>query len=404
MRALVMWMLLALAATVPSFAENVSVSGAPTDQQRMANRGGPVTYYILDLGYARFEPGTTFEQALARLCANPKTPEKYKNEHCAAPTPAAKSASETSNLGAIIQPGSHSDEPAEDRAKALGSSVFGAILAFALAAGFFRITVGSSAASSGRKGAAFGASLAVWLAFMPLMSDLVMVGSPTDTAIYKLVGFTLWAPILAGFGYLIRRQKDGLSKTELAHSPSGNASASLEGSLISADKSPLARDADYSVRNADLATKTADNKSSAKLANGGASMDPNQISATDPYEIAGQELLDGKMDPALWARALVKGEGDDGPTRAEYVRSRVEKLNQEARLRDDADREAAENEREANEAFATRYDVSAQDAAIMRPLGITLIDGRYVVRDVDGAQYRYDTFSDAEAYARKVVQ
>ncbi len=44
------------------------------------------------------------------------------------------------------------------------------------------------------------------------------------------------------------------------------------------------------------------------------------------YRQAGIELRDGSCDPALWARALVEGNGDDGKTRAAYVKLRVADL------------------------------------------------------------------------------
>jgi len=45
--------------------------------------------------------------------------------------------------------------------------------------------------------------------------------------------------------------------------------------------------------------------------------------ATDPYQQAGEELMSGRMDPAVWARAVVAGGGVEGPTKAAYVKQRV---------------------------------------------------------------------------------
>ena len=48
---------------------------------------------------------------------------------------------------------------------------------------------------------------------------------------------------------------------------------------------------------------------------------------TDPYQQAGEEVLSGKVDAAIWARALVEGAGNDGAVKAAYVKLRVAQLN-----------------------------------------------------------------------------
>lgn len=44
------------------------------------------------------------------------------------------------------------------------------------------------------------------------------------------------------------------------------------------------------------------------------------------YRTAGSELLEDRCDPETWARALEEGKGDDGVTRAAYIRLRVANL------------------------------------------------------------------------------
>ena len=57
--------------------------------------------------------------------------------------------------------------------------------------------------------------------------------------------------------------------------------------------------------------------------------DPH-VSASDAFEIAGGEVLSGKVKAGLWARALVEGGDNDSATRAAYVRYRVAELKGEA--------------------------------------------------------------------------
>jgi hypothetical protein len=50
-------------------------------------------------------------------------------------------------------------------------------------------------------------------------------------------------------------------------------------------------------------------------------------SNTDPYQQAGQEILSGNVDPAIWARSLVEGAGNESAVKAAYVKLRVAQLN-----------------------------------------------------------------------------
>lgn len=76
----------------------------------------------------------------------------------------------------------------------------------------------------------------------------------------------------------------------------------------------------------------------------------------EPYAIAGEEVLSGKVDAALWARALVQGGGSDGPVRAAYVAARVAQL--EARADELPTKLAAPNPVEARETVAPQAPVS----------------------------------------------
>jgi hypothetical protein len=50
-------------------------------------------------------------------------------------------------------------------------------------------------------------------------------------------------------------------------------------------------------------------------------------SHTDPYQQAGEEVLSGNVDPAIWARSLVEGAGNESAVKAAYVKLRVAQLN-----------------------------------------------------------------------------
>ena len=50
-------------------------------------------------------------------------------------------------------------------------------------------------------------------------------------------------------------------------------------------------------------------------------------SLTDPYQQAGEEVLSGNVDPAIWARSLVEGAGNESAVKAAYVKLRLAQLN-----------------------------------------------------------------------------
>jgi hypothetical protein len=54
----------------------------------------------------------------------------------------------------------------------------------------------------------------------------------------------------------------------------------------------------------------------------------SQQYTSDAYRVAGDELLNGKVDPALWAEAMVAGGGNDGKVKARYIELRLAALHQ----------------------------------------------------------------------------
>ena len=83
-------------------------------------------------------------------------------------------------------------------------------------------------------------------------------------------------------------------------------------------------------------------------------------SHTDPYRQAGQEILSGNVDPAVWARSMVEGAGNEGAVKVAYVKLRVAQLNaaieaEDARINAEEQRaleEAAEEKRRENRSAA----------------------------------------------------
>lgn len=65
-------------------------------------------------------------------------------------------------------------------------------------------------------------------------------------------------------------------------------------------------------------------------------------SQSDPYATAGGELLSGDVDRGAWARALVDGNGEDGPVKAAYIRYRVARIQELRQLADENSRQLRE--------------------------------------------------------------
>jgi hypothetical protein len=143
-------------------------------------------------------------------------------------------------------------------------------------------------------------------------------------------------------------------------------------------------------------------------------------SPIDPYQQAGQELLSGNLDPAIWARSLVEGAGNDGAVKAAYVKLRVAQLNaaiQAEAVRIKAEEEKrlakAEEEKQRVEAAAGRLNalttheyaalmnVTLDQAEKMQPWRIYRLGGRYAI-SYDGLAYKYDKLEDAIAHAKRL--
>ena len=128
----------------------------------------------------------------------------------------------------------------------------------------------------------------------------------------------------------------------------------------------------------------------------------------DPFEVAGTEFLNGKVVPGLWARATVEGDGDDGRTRAAYIRLRVEDLQFEIdRIRQEketaarllADREEGRR-REVTE-FASENRVSFDEAEAMIEHHIKKEGDKFALYLDGGAlRYSYDRLDHAIQYSK----
>ena len=127
-------------------------------------------------------------------------------------------------------------------------------------------------------------------------------------------------------------------------------------------------------------------------------------SRTDPYQQAGEEVLSGKVDPAIWARSLVEGTGNDGAVKAAYVKLRVAQLNKA--IEAEADRARDEQERLAlNEKitdYASHNSISTEEAGLFLVYGIFRFEDKYAYFDGGGCRYTYEKLEDALAYAKKV--
>ncbi len=94
-------------------------------------------------------------------------------------------------------------------------------------------------------------------------------------------------------------------------------------------------------------TTTTSNRASEKIPLGAAN--------SDPYQQSGKEVLSGNVDPAIWARSLVEGEGNESAVKAAYVKLRVAQLNAEAaRVRDEYARVKSVEENRQAEVEAAR--------------------------------------------------
>jgi hypothetical protein len=119
----------------------------------------------------------------------------------------------------------------------------------------------------------------------------------------------------------------------------------------------------------------------------------NTPSHTDPYQQAGEEILKGNLDPAIWARSLVEGAGNDGAVKAAYVKLRVAQLN--AAIEAEVERVRAE--------VATRAEAARAKAEeeILLQYGISRTGDQFVRND-NGVMRKYYNLEVAVAAERTI--
>lgn len=90
--------------------------------------------------------------------------------------------------------------------------------------------------------------------------------------------------------------------------------------------------------------------------------DPSGISEVerDPFEVAGDEILSGSVEPGAWAKALLASDGNETAVQAAYIKFRVADLTIQA----------TEVRRSAEAALAReRHRIAQEESAAMeRPL------------------------------------
>lgn len=88
----------------------------------------------------------------------------------------------------------------------------------------------------------------------------------------------------------------------------------------------------------------------------------------DPYTSAGREVLEGKVDPGLWARALAASNGERDATNSAYVKLRVAELELQATARVRAERATVlgqgEQDRRVTESHEERAAIAAHAATV----------------------------------------
>ena len=183
--------------------------------------------------------------------------------------------------------------------------------------------------------------LLIWI--FGILNVALGVATPS-TWFFSLIWIALFMAIGGGLRLLLPRASEAASspsvptKPQVVATPIGITPAAT--SSAPADASPFAH---RSVGDADPYQQT-----------GKVLLKPPVYS--DPYQQAGEELLNGTLNPAIWARSLVEGAGNDSVAKAAYVKLRVAQLNAEMETKADEERRqqnAAEKERSAlNEKIA----------------------------------------------------
>jgi uncharacterized membrane protein YhaH (DUF805 family) len=124
---------------------------------------------------------------------------------------------------------------------------------------------------------------------------------------------------------------------------------------------------------------------------------------TDPYKLAGQEILTGKLDASAWARALVEGNGVDGAVRAAYVKLRVGAIQAEPAQSQNSSTNQVRANSDLVKSYAASHSVTLDEAQAMvsqaetiRALGIKKEGEKYFfMGKSDGKKWLYDKLTDA---------
>jgi uncharacterized membrane protein YhaH (DUF805 family) len=145
-----------------------------------------------------------------------------------------------------------------------------------------------------------------------------------------------------------------------------------------------------------------------------------EATAVDPYQQAGEELISGRLDPSVWARALVEGGGVEGPTKAAYVKLRVADLERAAakaaklsagrKAEAKAAREAAARELAAISAFDSgdyaaaipwyRDKAEEGDATVQRRLAEMLQSGGTLKQNIEAVGWFTKAAEQGDAAAQ----
>ena len=131
-------------------------------------------------------------------------------------------------------------------------------------------------------------------------------------------------------------------------------------------------------------------------------------SHTDPYQQAGEEVLSGNVDAAIWARSLLEGAGNDGAVKAAYVKLRVAQLSADIEINTEKEKKRQQKELEERLSqndkiaeFAALNFISLEEAEAWLVYGIyrLKLESGFAL-DEGGVQHKYQNLEDAVAYTK----
>ena len=237
--------------------------------------------------------GTTKAQLAAKLRAN-----GYDlSELASAPTPEVASPQRPGFLGSFMYDGG------------IGSAIFGGglvtLLGALAAALVYRLVRGSWRSASDmrqRKWVAIALVIPIFFGVSNIANAALWSWSHPRDLELGLTFLVFWAPLFAGFSYLLAK----FLKTRTDTAPKAVTPIATPSTIKP-----------YAVTNAASPNSAANTPSATAYT----------PSHTDPYKQTGEELLSGNVDAAIWARSLVEGAGNDGAVKAAYVKLRVAQIN-----------------------------------------------------------------------------